>query len=37
VFPGTEPEGAEEYGEHIVEASGKLIMVDKLAKKIFRK
>lgn len=36
-FRGTEPEGAEEYGEHIVEASGKLIVIDKLLKKIFKK
>ena len=33
LFEGVEPEGSEIYGEHIVEASGKLIIVDKLLKK----
>ena len=37
VFRGVEPEGADEYGEHIVEASGKLIIVDKLLEKILKK
>jgi len=28
-----EPEGAEEYGEHIIQAAGKMIFLDKLLKK----
>lgn len=34
LFPGVEEEGAPEYGEHIVEASGKLMFVDRLVKKV---
>jgi SWI/SNF-related matrix-associated actin-dependent regulator of chromatin subfamily A member 5 len=34
LFEGVEPDGAEEFGEHLVEASGKLTLVDKLLKKI---
>lgn len=34
LFEGIEPEGAGEFGEHIVQASGKLTLVDKLIKKI---
>jgi len=34
LFEGVEPEGAEEFGEHIVEASGKLTLVDRLLQKI---
>lgn len=34
LFDNVEPEGAEEFGEHLVEASGKLILVDKLLRKI---
>ena len=30
LFEGVEPEGADEFGEHIVEASGKLTLVDRL-------
>jgi SWI/SNF-related matrix-associated actin-dependent regulator of chromatin subfamily A member 5 len=37
LFEGVEPEGADEFGEHLVEASGKLILVDKLTKKILPK
>jgi SWI/SNF-related matrix-associated actin-dependent regulator of chromatin subfamily A member 5 len=37
LFEGVEPEGADEFGEHIVEASGKLTLVDKLMKKILPK
>lgn len=33
LFHGGEPVGSEEYGEHIIEASGKLIVVDKLLMK----
>lgn len=33
LFDGVEPEGADEYGEHIVQASGKLMLVDKLLNK----
>ena len=33
-IPGIEPEGAEEFGEHLVQASCKLNFVDKLLKKI---
>ena len=34
LFDGIEPEGADEFGEHIVEASGKLMLVDRLLQKI---
>lgn len=34
LFDGTEPEGAEEFGDHIIKASGKLIFLDKLLKKV---
>ena len=34
LFEGIEPEGADEFGEHLIEASGKLTFVDKLLKKI---
>ena len=34
LFENVEPEGADEYGEHLVEASGKLTLVDRLLKKI---
>lgn len=34
IFPDEEPHGAEEYGDHIMNASGKLILVDRLLKKI---
>ena len=34
LFDGVEPEGADEFGEHLVEASGKLTFVDKLLQKI---
>ena len=37
LFNGIEPEGADEFGEHLVEASGKLTIVDKLLKKILKK
>ena len=37
LFNGVEPKDAEEFGEHIVEASGKLLFVDKLLKKILPK
>lgn len=33
LFEGVEPPGSDEYGEHMVEASGKLMLVDKLLKK----
>lgn len=33
LFEGVEPPGLDEYGEHVIEASGKLILVDKLLKK----
>jgi SWI/SNF-related matrix-associated actin-dependent regulator of chromatin subfamily A member 5 len=29
-----EPEGAEEYGEHIIQAAGKMIFLDKLLQKV---
>jgi len=28
LFDGMEPEGEDEFGEHLVQASGKLILVD---------
>ena len=34
LFNGVEPDDADEFGEHIVEASGKLLLVDKLLKKV---
>lgn len=34
LFEGVEPQGADEFGEHLIEASGKLNLVDKLVKKI---
>ena len=34
LFEGVEPEGADEFGEHLIEASGKLIFLDKLLEKI---
>lgn len=34
MFDGIEPEGAEEWGEHIVENCGKLKFLDRLLKKI---
>lgn len=34
LFEGVEPEDSPEYGEHIVEACGKLQFVDKLLEKI---
>jgi SWI/SNF-related matrix-associated actin-dependent regulator of chromatin subfamily A member 5 len=37
LFEGVEPDGADEFGEHIIEASGKLTLVDKLTKKILPK
>ena len=37
LFNGIEPEGADEFGEHLVEASGKLTIVDKLLQKILKK
>ena len=33
LFDCVEPQGADEYGEHVVEASGKLVLVDRLLKK----
>ena len=35
LFEGIEPEDAPSLGEHIVEASGKLIILDKLLKKLW--
>ena len=37
LFPGIEDDSADEYGEHVVEASGKLTFVDRLLKKILPK
>lgn len=34
LFEGIEAEGADEFGEHLVEASGKLTLVDRLLKKV---
>lgn len=34
LFDNQEPEGAEEFGEHIITSSGKMIFVDKLLKKM---
>lgn len=33
LFEGVEPQGADEFGEHIIEASGKLTLVDRLIKR----
>lgn len=33
MFNGVEPEGADEYGEHLVEACAKLKIVDEIMKK----
>jgi SNF2 family DNA or RNA helicase len=33
LFDGVEPEGADEFGEHIITASGKLTLVDKIVEK----
>jgi hypothetical protein len=33
LFEGAEPDGADEYGEHIIEASAKLKIVDEIMKK----
>jgi SWI/SNF-related matrix-associated actin-dependent regulator of chromatin subfamily A member 5 len=37
LFEGVEPPGSDVYGEHIVQASGKLVLVDQLMKKIIEK
>lgn len=37
LFEGVEPPGSDTYGEHLKEASGKLIIVDKLLKKAIGK
>ena len=34
LFDGVEPDGAEEYGEHIIENSGKMKFIDKLLFKV---
>jgi SWI/SNF-related matrix-associated actin-dependent regulator of chromatin subfamily A member 5 len=34
LFDNQEPEGAEEFGEHIITSSGKMIFVDRLLKKM---
>ena len=34
LFDGQEPDNAEEFGEHIIQASGKMIFLDKLLKKV---
>lgn len=34
LFEGVEEEGAPELGEHMIEASGKMIILDKLLKKL---
>jgi SNF2 family DNA or RNA helicase len=33
LFDGVEPEDADEFGEHVIEASGKLKIVDQIMKK----
>lgn len=33
LFDGQEPEGADEFGEHIIECSGKMQFLDKLLKR----
>lgn len=35
LFPGIEPEGAPSMGEHLIETSGKLIILDQLLKKLY--
>jgi len=37
LFEGVEPEGADEFGDHLIEASGKLLFVDRLLQKILPK
>lgn len=37
LFEGVEPEGADAYGEHLVQASGKLTLVDRLLARIMAK
>jgi SWI/SNF-related matrix-associated actin-dependent regulator of chromatin subfamily A member 5 len=37
LFDGVEPEGSEEWGEHIVQNCGKLKFLDRLLKRIFEK
>ena len=37
LFPDQEPAGAPEYGSHIMEASGKLILVDRIIDKVVLK
>lgn len=37
MFDGIEPEGAEEWGEHLVDNCGKLKFLDRLLKKIYEK
>jgi SWI/SNF-related matrix-associated actin-dependent regulator of chromatin subfamily A member 5 len=34
LFDGIEPDGAPEYGEHIIQSCGKMIFLDKLLKKL---
>lgn len=34
LFEGIEPDGAPSFGEHIIEASGKLIVLDRLLTKL---
>lgn len=34
LFSGLEPEGAEEFGEHIITSCGKMIFLDKLLKNV---
>ena len=36
LFDGQEPEGADEFGEHIITPSGKMMFLDKLLKKMFQ-
>lgn len=36
LFDGQEPEGADEFGEHIITSSGKMMFLDKLLKKMFQ-
>ena len=35
LFDNMEPEGAEELGEHLVQAAGKMLFLDKLLKKVY--
>ncbi len=37
IFDGVEPQGADEYGEHLIENCGKLKFVDRLLKHIMAK